>query len=365
MKKHEIEWIEKVCQGDPRYEEWKEATELQRKEDGCKEEAAYIWAEAVILVSIMHKAGNDRHLVFERWGFGFAPSMEKAMKQAAFYILCHPESEWDEVSEREWRDICLQMQRESEKTLEKRINNRHKMEPWWKDFLISPSSLWLNCCGMVANGYDMNVFKIRALKMALKGIMNAVMPLGFEALVYLLPLVTYLNTIYHGKLQHEMDDIMKKKNECYEQDRQRREAAMLATCPFTPEQLAITKLEQAGIWTTAMNQMLAEEERMEKGREFTDEDYCAAFLAVLLCNDEYRNRGEKQYFFKMMTELFGIDCSNSSTVERYVQANTCDYTKWSSNSSKQTRRKQLAVELVDRRNKLMAAFRENYDNHGD
>ena len=140
---------------------------------------------------------------------------------------------------------------------------------------------------------------------------------------------------------------------------------MLATCPFTPEQLAITKLEQAGIWTTAMMQMLNEEERMKKGREFTDEDYCAAFLAVLQCNDEYRNRGEKQYFFKMMSELFGIDCSNSSTVERYVQDNTCDYKKWMSNKKMQIRRKQLAVELEERRKHLLDVFHSTYIHNED
>lgn len=361
----EIECIEKICQFDPRYKEWKEETEQQRKQDRGMRAAAVIWAEAVFLVCMIHQAKYRREYVFRHWGAHREDDCVKNVKQAAFYILCHPESEWDKVNEQEWNNIRTDVDLRPYQRWANDYPHNKKKNPWWAKYIIRPVYTTVCCCIMASDIFNSKMEDLNKLKSALSVIKNTMMPLGFEALGLFQTIVTYLNSIYHGQLQNEMDEIFEMQMKYFEENRELREAAEKVSCPFSKEQLALTKLKQAGIWTTAMMQMLDEEERMKKGREFTDEDYCAAFLAVLQCNDEYRNRGEKQYFFKMMSELFGIDCSKSKNVERYVQDNTCDYKKWMSNKKMQIRRKQLAVELEERRKHLLAVFHSTYIHNED
>ena len=356
MEKHETERIEKLCRQDFRYEEWKAETELKRKEDGCKEEAAVIWAEATKLLVVMYKAGHDRNIVFERWGAGLDKLTEKAVKEAAFYILCHPEYDTDEVENWEWHDIKNQIGRTDsrKKKKEKIVTYRAPKYDWrYSNFHSFPDERYV-AYGIVEENLESTAINIREIKKNMRSLSKQTEPLGYEALSHLLSLINYFNHACNGALQQEVDSVYQMQKKAYEEDYQRRKMAEQAECPFSKEELAITHLKQhAGVWTTAMQQMLHHEARRAKGSLYADDDYCAAFLAVFRRNGEYQGKGELTYFFEMMKRLFHIDCEKGNAVLRYVEINGFDFGKWKEGKTKQGRRKELALELEKKKNALL------------
>ena len=121
---------------------------------------------------------------------------------------------------------------------------------------------------------------------------------------------------------------------------------------FSKEQYEKSKIKNT-FWLKAMY-ALWKNNTYKEDMKATKVDFCIAFLAVLLYNNEYNKKGERNVFYNMLKDLFNIDVSKQErqTIDGYIVSNTYIFTDWDGSGGIMKRRRQIAMDISIKKKQL-------------
>ena len=339
----EIDYLESICSGDPRYEEWSKWLKWHCELYDVAHHAV-VWTEATILIMAMKETKMDQRYVFKTWNNGKSDEEAFLVKSTALFLLDNGDNRLCDIRNgvMDWLRRDVEDYNFYGKLRKKRAP---RIETPSQEYQIVESC---ETAIMVAEPLQgcraLALPNVKSIKRAISEIIE-ICPQEVLGMTATMGLVAYYDTVTNGGLKDEMKFMRSMMEGCLDRNAKSYSYNGME-CPFDEEQVRASGVsKEAKIVLAVMNYFLNGDYEMRDGNGYKFDDFAVAIYAVMRHEDYWT--GTRDGFARMMKRLFDVNVK-VGMMSRWIQRHGCDFSKWIGDTyCIEGKRKRIACDFIE------------------
>ena len=357
MNDFDIEYLERVCRCDKRYEEW-----LERHIDESRgydvPHPAIVWTEATMLLMVLRDVKFDKKYVFKTWNNGKSDVEAYFVKQATMYLLMNGDSELFYISYRD-RDRFIRdiedyrffgkLKRKRRSRIDEETGGYKEIEEENSMLMVAEPSVKCK---------DLTIPDKTMLRTTIGNLIRMCPKNDMKGITTSLSLVAYYNEVMKGGLREEVYQLRDMMN-LYIEKSTNNDSPLDLKCQFSDEQVRTSGLsKEAKIVLAVIDYMINGDYRNHLLFNCDIHDFNVALYSAMSTLGYWE--GTREDYGRMMKRLFGINVK-VGLMSRYLQRNSDNFRNWSNYSTSiMKNRYKIATDFEETIGRVKAFKSHNY-----
>lgn len=355
MNDFDIEYLEKVCKCDNRYEDWLEKHQRESM-DYDVPHPAIIWTEATMLIMVLRDVNFDKQYVFKTWNNGKSDVEAYFVKNTTMYLLMHGDDISFNISSRDKdrfiRDIIDyeffgKLKKKRKSRIDEKTGKYAEIDECKSMMMLAEPSV--KCT-------DLTIPDKRILRTTIGNLIKMCPKNDMKGITTSMSLVAYYNEVMKGGLREEVYQLSNMMNKCLERS-MRKESPLDLKCPFSEEQVRTSGIsKEAKIVLAVIDYMINGDYRNHISFDCDVHDFNVAIFSAMKTLGYWERTREE--FGRMMKGLFDINVK-VGLISRYFQRNSDNYRNWSDYSNSKLEKRYKIAENFEKCIERVKEFKSN------
>lgn len=357
MNDFDIEYLERVCRCDKRYEEWLESQQYANRRYDVPH-PAIIWTEATMLIMVLRDVNFDKQYVFKTWNNGKSDVEAYFVKNTTMYLLMHGDRRLLNISshdiDRLIRDIddyqfFGKLKKKRRSRIDEETGGYCEIEEENSMLMVAEPSV--KCT-------DLTIPDKTMLRTTIGNLIKMCPKNDMKIITTSMSLVAYYNEVMKGGLREEIYQLHNMMKQCIEKS-MNKESALDLKCPFSDEQVRTSGIsKEAKIVLAVIDYMINGEYRDHLQFDCDIHDFNVALYSAMSTLGYWE--GTREDYGRMMKRLFGINVK-VGLMSRYLQRNSDNFRNWSNYSTSiMENRYKIATDFEETIRRVKAFKSHNY-----